>query len=64
MTLRLDDGRTIGFGNNPVADLADIHQRMPFVLRAAAQLDEILQSADRHRIEQPIQDIAAGRGVR
>ena len=32
----IDDGRTIGFGNNPVANLADIDQRMPFVLRAAA----------------------------
>ena len=62
--MRTNDGRTIGFGNNPMANLADIHQRMTFVLKAAAQLDEILQSADRHRIEQAIQDIAAGRGVR
>lgn len=61
---RVDDGRTIGFGNNPMADLSDIHQRMAFVLKAAAQFDEILQSADRQRIEQAIQDIAAGRGVR
>ena len=64
LTLRLDDGRTIGFSNNLMADLSNIEQRMSFVLKAAAQFDEILQSADRHRIEQPIQDIAAGRGVR
>ncbi|WP_224788305.1 DUF2515 family protein, partial [Pseudomonas fluorescens] len=61
---RIDDGRTIGFGNNPMANLADLHQRMPFVLRAAAQFDELLQDGNRHRIEQAIQDIAASRGVR
>jgi hypothetical protein len=31
--MRANDGRTIGFGNNPMADLSDIHQRM-FSLRA------------------------------
>nr|WP_224788323.1 hypothetical protein [Pseudomonas fluorescens] len=61
---RVDDGRTIGFGNNPMADLSDIHQRMAFVLRAAAQFDELLRNGNRHRIEQAILDIAAGRGVR
>ncbi len=61
---RVDDERTIGFGNNPMANLADIHQRMPFVLRSAAQFDELLRNGNRHRIEQAIQDIAAGRGVR
>ena len=64
MNTRFNDRRTIGFSNNPITNLADIHQRKTFVLKAAAQFDEILQSADRHRIEQPIQDIAAGRGVR
>ncbi|WP_191636194.1 hypothetical protein [Pseudomonas fluorescens] len=42
LTRHLDDGRTIGFGNNPMADLADLHQRMPFVLKAAARFDELL----------------------
>ncbi|VVN70810.1 PAAR domain-containing protein [Pseudomonas fluorescens] len=60
----VDDGRTIGFSNNPMADLSDIHQRMPFVLKAAAQFDELLHDGNRHQIEQAIRDIAAGRGVR
>lgn len=60
----VDDGRTIGFGNNPLADLSDIHQRMPFVLNAAAQFDALLRDANRHKISQAIQDIAAGRAVR
>ncbi|VVO42156.1 hypothetical protein PS691_05842 [Pseudomonas fluorescens] len=64
LTLRLDDGRTVGFGSNHFADLSDIHQRMAFVLRAAARFDELLRDGNRHRIEQAIQDIAAGRGVR
>ncbi len=62
--LRIDDGRTIGFGNNPMANLADIDQRMAFVLKAAARFDELLRDSNRHRIEQAIQDIAASRGVR
>jgi uncharacterized Zn-binding protein involved in type VI secretion len=61
---RVDDGRTIGFGNNPFADLSDINQRMPFVLDAAARFDELLRNSNRHLIEQAIQEIAAGRGVR
>lgn len=61
---RIDDGRTIGFGNNPVADLSDIRQRMPFVLRAAAQFDEFLKGSNRHQMVQAIKDIAAGLGVR
>ena len=60
---RVDDGRTIGFSNDRLANLADIHQRMPFVLKAAARFDELLQRSDRHLIEQAILDIAAGRGV-
>jgi hypothetical protein len=62
--LRVDDGRTIGFGNNPFADLSDINQRMAFVLDAAARFDELLHDNNRYLIEQAIQDIAAGRGVR
>ncbi|WP_191624419.1 hypothetical protein [Pseudomonas fluorescens] len=50
--------------NNPIADLSDIHQRMAFVLKAAARFDVLLQNPDRHQIERAILDIAAGRGVR
>ncbi|VVO07598.1 hypothetical protein PS723_03154 [Pseudomonas fluorescens] len=64
MILRLDDGRTIGFSNNPMADLSDIEQRMAFVLKAAAQFDELLRNGNRHQIEQAIREIAAGGGVR
>ncbi len=59
-----NDGRTIEFSNNLTANLADINQRMTFVLKAAAQFDELLHSTERHRIEQAIDDIAKGRGVR
>ena len=54
----------IGFSSNPVADLSDIHQRMPFVLKAAAQFDELLHDSNRYQIEQALRDIAAGAGVR
>ncbi|KAA6172534.1 PAAR domain-containing protein, partial [Pseudomonas marginalis] len=47
----LSDGRTIEFSNSPTANLADIDQRMTFVLKAAAQFDELLHSTERHRIE-------------
>jgi len=60
----IDDGRTIGFGNNPVANLADVKQRMAFVLRAAKQFDELLHSDKRGQLEQSIQEIARGGGVR
>ncbi|QHD03046.1 hypothetical protein PspS04_22970 [Pseudomonas sp. S04] len=61
---RMDDGRTIDFGRHLLADLSDIQQRMPFVLRAAAQFESLLRSNHRNQIEQAIQDIAAGWGVR
>jgi hypothetical protein len=56
----LDDGRTIGFGNNPIANLADIEQRMDFVLRAADRFDELLSGTSRFELEQSIRAIAAG----
>ena len=59
-----EDGHTVGFSNDYFANLADIHQRMPFVLMAAAQFDDLIRRSDRHLIEQAILDIAAGRGVR
>ncbi|SEM47533.1 hypothetical protein SAMN04487857_102178 [Pseudomonas sp. ok272] len=62
---RVDDGRTIGFSGSPFADLSNLDQRMAFVLRAAAQFDELLRDAHQHSlIEQAIRDIAFGRGVR
>lgn len=61
---RAGDGRTIGFGNNPIANLADVNQRMAFVLRAAKQFDELLHSDKRTQIEQSIREIAMGGGVR
>ncbi|WP_158683867.1 PAAR domain-containing protein [Pseudomonas sp. LH1G9] len=60
----VDDGRVIEFSNNPIANLADIDQRMTFVLKAAAQFDKLLNSGERHRIEQALDDVAAGRGIR
>ncbi|MFP3517395.1 PAAR domain-containing protein [Pseudomonas sp. SIMBA_077] len=60
----LSDGRTIEFSNNPAANLADINQRMTFVLKAAAQFDALLNSNERHQIEQAIGDIAKGQGAR
>ncbi|EJM72231.1 DUF2515 family protein, partial [Pseudomonas sp. GM55] len=60
----VDDGRTIDFGNNPVANLADIKQRMAFVLKAAKQFDDLLHSDKRDQIEQSIREIAFSGGVR
>lgn len=59
-----EDGRTVGFSNHYAANLADIEQRMPFVLKAAEQFDYLLKRSDRHLIEQAILDISTGRGVR
>ncbi|MNP65122.1 hypothetical protein D3C76_1606870 [compost metagenome] len=61
---RIDDGRTIGFSNNPVADLSEVNQRMAFVLRAAEQFDDLLHSDQRKQLEESIRDIAWGGGVR
>ncbi|EJM90000.1 MULTISPECIES: DUF2515 family protein [unclassified Pseudomonas] len=56
----LQDERTIGFGNSPLANLADVEQRMTFVLRAANRFDELLGNDNRSKIEQSIREIAAG----
>ncbi|WP_030128243.1 DUF2515 family protein [Pseudomonas sp. QTF5] len=61
---RVDDGRTIGFSNSPLADLSDIKQRMPFVLRAAARFDQMLNNTNRSVLEQSITEIASGQGRR
>lgn len=60
----LNDSRTIGFGKNPFANLADIGQRMAFVLKAAAQFDELLLSAERYKIEYAIEQLITGRDAR
>jgi hypothetical protein len=57
---RLDDGRTIGFGNNPLANLSDVEQRMVFVLRAAERFDDLLRDDNRSALEQSIREIATG----
>jgi uncharacterized Zn-binding protein involved in type VI secretion len=59
-----DDGRTIDFSNNPFANLADIDQRMAFVLKAAARFHTLLNSTERYRIELELEDIAESRGGR
>ncbi len=56
----LDDGRTIGFSDRIFANLSDLDQRMPFVLRAARQFDEMLQDHRRSQLEQSIAEIAVG----
>ncbi|MCC8368094.1 hypothetical protein J8V57_17840 [Xenorhabdus sp. PB61.4] len=60
----VDDGRTISFSNNkPYANLADVGQRMPFVLRAAERFDAMLHDSNRSLLEKSLQNIAVGRGV-
>jgi len=60
----VEDGRTIGFSSNPFANLADVGRRMDFVLKAAAQFDQLLHSDQRGQIERSIREIALGGGVR
>ncbi|MGY1918741.1 DUF2515 family protein [Pseudomonas tolaasii] len=60
----VDDDRTISFSSNPSANLADIHQRMVFVLKAAAQFDKLLHSSQRHLIDQALHDLSEGLSVR
>lgn len=57
---RVKDGRTIEFSDNPLADLSDLSQRMPFVLRAATSFDSMLKDSNRSALEQSIREIAAG----
>ncbi|MNF73234.1 hypothetical protein D3C84_552310 [compost metagenome] len=55
---RVEDGRTIDFGDNPLADLSDITQRMAFVLQAAARFDQMLGDHNRYALERSINEIA------
>jgi hypothetical protein len=56
---RVEDGRTIDFGDSPLADLSDIKQRMAFVLQAAARFDQMLGDHNRYALEQSINEIAS-----
>jgi hypothetical protein len=56
---RVGDGRTVDFGDNPLADLSDINQRMEFVLQAATRFDRMLGDHNRYALEQSINEIAA-----
>lgn len=56
---RVEDGRTIDFGDDPLADLSDIKQRMEFVLQAATRFDRMLGDHNRYALEQSINEIAA-----
>ncbi|WP_340163286.1 DUF2515 family protein [Pseudomonas maioricensis] len=60
----VDDSRTIGFSRKAFADLSDLDQRMPFVLKAAKRFDELLRSDKRDFIERAIRDIALSKGGR
>lgn len=55
----VEDERTIGFSSNPLADLSDIKQRMPFVLRAAARFNDMLNDSSQGTLEQSIREIAS-----
>lgn len=57
---QVDDGQTIEFSNNPLADLSEVGQRMKFVLRAANRFDQMLQDHNRPALEQSIKEIAEG----
>ncbi|MFJ7882979.1 DUF2515 family protein [Pseudomonas sp. NPDC096917] len=56
---RVDDDRTISFDDSPFANLADVQQRMTFVLEAAKRFDEMLHDSNRKALVQSINEIAA-----
>lgn len=57
---RVDDGRTISFDDSVFANLADLQQRMVFVLEAAKRFEQMLHDFNRAALVQSINDIAAG----
>jgi len=59
----VEDGRTIRFSNNPLADLSRLDERMSFVIKAAARFDELLNNESYGMIEKSIIEIAEGGGV-
>ena len=60
----LQDGRSIEFSRNGSANLANVDERMPFVLRAAKQFHNLLKSGNRQVIEQSIHEISSGQPAR
>ena len=62
---RVSDERSVSFSSNPLSNLANKNQRMEFVLRAAAQFNNLLKyPASRSQLEKSIANIADGTGVR
>ncbi|HEX4843793.1 MAG TPA: hypothetical protein VFV57_08975 [Limnobacter sp.] len=60
----LPDERSIAFGNSPLANLANLDERMPFVMRAAKQFHQLLKGPSRATIEREILKIAEGHPIR
>lgn len=60
---KVDDSRTVGFSSNLFADLSQLHERIPFVLKAAARFDELLRSDSYSVLNESIKEIAEGGGV-
>lgn len=54
----VDDGRTLSFEDSFFANLADLNQRMIFVLEAASRFDRMLNDSNRTALEQSINEIA------
>lgn len=60
----LQDGRSIEFSTSAFANLANLDERMPFVLRAARQFHNLLKNGNRHLIEQSLGEISNGNAIR
>ena len=60
---RTDDGKTVEFSNNPLADLSNLDERMKFVLRAAKGFNTMLHDHNRSALEQSITEIAQAGAV-
>ncbi|MDC9624006.1 hypothetical protein PSI22_20835 [Xenorhabdus sp. XENO-7] len=58
----VNDGRTIKFIDDWGLDLSNINSRMPFVLKAAARFNELLNGSNRGLIQKSIEEIAARGG--
>lgn len=56
----LNDGRSVSFSNQFTANLANLNERMPFVLRAARQFHSLLRSPRGDVVAQSIREIATG----
>lgn len=59
----LQDGRSIGFSTKATADLSNVAERMPFVMRAANQFHNLLKSDQRPYLEQAIFEISKERAA-